>query len=57
MTREDIALDESADNVFSAVAVEWSPNGSKDPRAYAFPQYPHQMCIRDRYSCGAYFIS
>ena len=41
VTREDIALDESADNVFSAVAVEWSPNGSKDPRAYAFPQYPH----------------
>ena len=28
VTREDIALDESADNVFSAVAVEWSPDGS-----------------------------
>ena len=53
VTREDIALDESADNVFSAVAVEWSPNGSKDPRAYAFPQYPHPATDSGQAHCVA----
>ena len=53
MTREDIALDESADNVFSAVAVEWSPDGSKDPRAYAFPQYPHPATDSGQAHCVA----
>lgn len=53
VTREDIALDESADNVFSAVAVEWSPDGSKDPRAYAFPQYPHPATDSGQAHCVA----
>lgn len=53
VTREDIALDESADNVFSAVAVEWSPDGSKDPRAYAFPQYPHPGVSSGQAHCVA----
>ena len=53
VTREDIALDESADNAFSAVAVEWSPDGSKDPRAYAFPQYPHPATDSGQAHCVA----
>jgi len=53
VTREDIALDESADNVFSAVAVEWSPDGAKDPRAYAFPQYPHPGVSSGQAHCVA----
>ena len=53
VTREDIALDESPDNVFSAVAVEWSPDGSKDPRAYAFPQYPHPATESGQAHCVA----
>lgn len=52
-TREDIALDESAANGFSVVAVEWSPDGSKDPRAYAFPQYPHPANDTGKAHCVA----
>ena len=40
VTRQDIALEESDANAFSAIAVEWCPDG-KDARAYAYPQYPH----------------
>ena len=53
VTREDIALDESADNVFSAVAVEWSPDGSKDPRAYALPPCPHPATDSGQAHCVA----
>lgn len=53
VTREDIALGESPDNAFSAVAVEWSPDGSKDPRGYAFPQYPHPGIASGQAHCVA----
>ncbi len=45
VTREDIALNESIDNGFSAVAVEWCPDGTNsgfgNARDYCYPQFPY----------------
>lgn len=53
VTRDDILLDASGDAAFSGIAVEWCPDGSKDPRAYAFPQYPHPGVSSGQAHCVA----
>lgn len=68
LTREEIALEESDANAFSAVAVEWAPNGSNsgagNTREYAYPQYPHPAtsdgkahCLAASTGSGLSFIS
>lgn len=57
LTREEIALEESDEDAFSAVAVEWAPNGSNsgtgNAREYAYPQYPHPATSDGRAHCMA----
>ena len=55
VTREDIALAESDSEAFSAVAVEWAPNGSNagtgNVREYAYPQYPYPANAEGKAHC------